>query len=188
MGYYDDESNVRSYEAMAEGYDGRALIERLHGYLAPGSAVLEIGMGPGKDLDILRRTYAAVGSDSSTVFVDRYRARVPEADVRVLDAVTLDTDGPFDAIYSNKVLQHLTPDDVRRSLTRQREIVAKGGVLMHALWYGEGEETHHGLRFVQYTEARFAALVPRGLSVVESVRYEEMAEGDSLVVVLRAEG
>ena len=47
---------------MAEGFDGRELIEILKKYLSKGSTVLELGMGPGKDLDILNKNYSSTYS------------------------------------------------------------------------------------------------------------------------------
>ena len=108
MGYYDSEENVQEYVEMAEGYDGRELVAVLARYLAPGATVLELGMGPGKDLALLAAHFQVAGSDSSRVFVDRYRRAHPDADLLLLDAATMDTDRRFDGIYSNKVLQHLT--------------------------------------------------------------------------------
>ncbi len=52
MNYFDDPANVESYIKMADGYDGRALIGILQKHLPPGSTVLELGMGPGKDLGL----------------------------------------------------------------------------------------------------------------------------------------
>ena len=73
MAYYGNEDNVRQYFEMAEGLDGAILIEVLKEHLPQGSTVLELGMGPGKDLDLLRKTYTATGSDSSEVFLGLYR-------------------------------------------------------------------------------------------------------------------
>jgi trans-aconitate methyltransferase len=108
MGYFDNVKNVRDYIRMAEGYDGRELIENLKKHLRSGSSVLELGMGPGKDMDILAGTYRVTGSDSSRIFLDMHRQTHPEADLLQLDAVTIKTDRRFDCLYSNKVLQHLT--------------------------------------------------------------------------------
>ena len=53
MGYYDTQKGIDEYVEMAEGYDGRELIAVLKKHLKPGATVLELGMGPGKDLDLL---------------------------------------------------------------------------------------------------------------------------------------
>jgi SAM-dependent methyltransferase len=189
MSYYDDPANVEEYIQMAEGYDGRALIEILAQHLPPGATVLELGMGPGKDLDLLNETFRATGSDNALPFLDRYRASHPEADLLQLNAVTVDTDRTFDGIYSNKVLYHLTRDQLRASLQAQARVLRPGGLMLHSMWYGEGEEEMHGLHFAYYTTASFAELVA-GLAdklfeVVETARYTEMEPDDSLYVVLR---
>ena len=92
MGYWHDEEKVEQYVGATEGYDGRALVEVLQRHLPEGASVLELGMGPGKDLAILAETYPVTGSDVSGAFVDRYLAAHPGADVMVLDAATIETD------------------------------------------------------------------------------------------------
>ena len=52
MGFFDTENGVDEYIKMAEGYDGTELIKILQELLPEKSTVLELGMGPGKDLDI----------------------------------------------------------------------------------------------------------------------------------------
>lgn len=93
---------------MANGYDGKHLIAALRQVLPDGARVLELGMGLGKDLLLLAQHYTVTRSDSSTAFVERFRTAHPTADLLHLDAVTMQTDRRFDAIYSNKVLYHLT--------------------------------------------------------------------------------
>jgi len=185
MGYYDDPKSVREYLDMAEGVDGRALVEVLARHLAAGSTVLELGMGPGKDLAFLSASYRVTGSDNAQTFLDLYRQSHPDADLLLLDAVTIDTERRFDGIYSNKVLQHLTREEARASIRRQAEILTESGIALHALWYGEGEEIFSGLRFVYYTEESFAALLGDAFEVVASARYAEMETDDSIWFVMR---
>ena len=161
MGYFDNEANVDAYMAMADGYDGAELIALLGRYLPEGSSVLELGMGPGKDLDLLRQSYRVTGSDTSHVFLDRYKKDHPEADLLLLDATRMDTDRTFDCIYSNKVLHHLSRADLETSLLKQKEALNDAGLLLHSFWYGSGEEEHHGLQFTYYTEANLAAEIGR---------------------------
>lgn len=112
MGFYDDEETALQYVAMADGYDGRDLIEVLRSQLPDGSSVLEVGMGPGVDLGILENYFRVAGSDTSQFFLDRYRESHPDSDLLLLDAVTLETQRSFDCIYSNKVLHHLTDEQL----------------------------------------------------------------------------
>ena len=185
MGYFDDSKNVEEYVKLADGYDGRALIEVLASYLAPGSTVLELGMGPGKDLALLSEHYQVTGSDSSAIFVERYRALDAAADLVQLDAVTMDIDRHFDCIYSNKVLQHLTRDELRTSLRNQAAVLNVGGILLHSLWVGEGEDVFSGLLNTYYSEETLRTLIGDEYEIVDFQTYDEMGEGDSFFVVMR---
>ena len=185
MGYFDERKNVDAYIHMAAGYDGRELIAILEKQLPAGSSVLELGMGPGVDFELLAESYSVTGSDSSDVFLDLYREKQPAADLLKLDAVTIETERTFDCIYSNKVLHHLAKPELRRSFARQKELLTAGGLLMHSFWYGDKEEEHHGLRFVYYTEEALGKAIAPGLEVVEIERYKEMGDGDSFYALLR---
>ena len=182
---YDTPDGVEQYAAMAEGYDGRAHIEALRGVLAPGSTVLELGIGPGVDLDMLAQTFTVTGSDLSQAFLDRYANTRPGADLLRLDAITIATDRRFDAIYSNKVLHHLTTDELRQSLERQAAIIRPGGILLHGLWAGTSADDHGGMHDQRYLPETLDDVVPATLKVVECDFYQEMSIDDSLRVVLR---
>jgi SAM-dependent methyltransferase len=185
MGFFDTTEGVDEYLEMAKGHDGRELIEKLGGYLPPGSSVLELGMGPGHDLELLAKNYRVTGSDSSVLFLDRYREINPEADLMLLDAVTLDTDRRFDCLFSNKVLQHLQRDDLERSVPRQADILETGGLAAHALWYGNKIENNGGLHFQFYRESDVEEIFGPSFDIVLIERFEELEAGDSLFVILR---
>lgn len=188
MGFYDTEGGIEAYVELAHGYDGAQLIATLSEYLPEGSSVLELGMGPGVDLDILARSYVATGSDYSQLFLDRYRATHPDADLLLLDAVSLDTERRFDCVYSNKVLQHLSPEEVNESLKAQSMLLNAGGIAMHSLWWGDkDDEWMEGLRFTYYTEAALAGVIEdTGFETIEMKRYTEMEADDSILVILKA--
>lgn len=186
MSYYHDLQNANQYIQMAAGYDGAELIAILRHYVPDGASVLELGMGPGTDLQLLAQHFAVTGSDYALPFLERYGEMDPSADLLHLDAVTLDTDRTFDAIYSNKVLYHLSRDDLRRSLERQVALLNPGGVALHSFWAGDQpDELMHGLRFAYYTEATLRETVGDSFDVLRLERYSEMDPDDSLVVVLR---
>lgn len=185
MGFYDSPDNVEHYVKMADGYDGQALIEEMRRYLAPGSTVLEIGMGPGVDLDILGRWFDATGSDTSDVFLQRYRATHTGASVLKLDAVTLETDRRFDGIFSNKVLHHMNPTEQATSFRRQAGILNPGGYAFHSFWYGVEVQKFEGLLFHQHTEESIRRLVEECFQVIELRRYAEMDPDDSLFAILK---
>ncbi len=185
MGFFDTEDGVNEYLEMAKGHDGRDLIERLPEYLLTGSSVLELGMGPGADLELLAEHYRVIGSDSSSLFLERYREKNPEADLLLLDAVTLETDRVFDCIFSNKVLHHLQREDLERSVPRQAEVLHEGGLLAHAFWHGAKVEDMGDLHFQFYLESEIEEIFSDHFDVVVMERYEELEPGDSIFAVFR---
>ena len=185
MRYYDDERNVEQYIRMATGYDGKLLIDVLRKYLPDGSKILELGMGPGKDLLLLNEHYEVIGSDASTIFVERFKKLHPTIKVKLLDAITLDTDERYQGIYSNKVLCHLRRDQLLLSFQRQARALESGGIALHSFWYGDEESYHQGLRFAYYHETALRTLVEPEYEILDTERYTEMETNDSLYIVLR---
>ena len=185
MGYFDSEKNVKEYIEMVEGYDGAELINALKGYLPKGSTLLELGMGPGKDLDMLKKSYVVTGSDSSQIFVDRYKKAHKGTDVTLLDAVTINTEEKFDCIYSNKVLHHLKQSGLSKSIYRQKAVLNDGGILFHSFWHGDKEEEHQGLLFVYYLEGQIIDIVKDDFEILGIEKYTEMATDDSFYIVLK---
>jgi cyclopropane fatty-acyl-phospholipid synthase-like methyltransferase len=185
MGYFDEEKNVEEYIRIAEGYDGRELIEVLKKYLPEDSSVLELGMGPGKDLEILSETFQVTGSDNSLAFLDRYKTKNKTVDLLLLNAVEMNIKKKFDGIYSNKVLHHLSKEELKKSLIRQAAVLNKNGILFHSFWYGDKEEEYSGLRFTYYTEKTFLTMPRTEYELLEIQSYSEMEKDDSLYIVLR---
>jgi hypothetical protein len=183
MGFFDDEDNVQDYIHMADGFDGRELIEIMKRYVPAGSSVLELGMGPGKDLDILKENYQATGSDSSDIFLERYRSTHMDADLLNLDAVTLETQRSFDALYSNKVLMHLSRDQLVQSLDRQEQILNSKGIVFHSFWEGDHTESIDDLLFIYYRKDELVDIFGKVFKVLEVDIYTEMEPDDSVYII-----
>ena len=185
MSYYDNAKNVEQYIKMAEGYDGSFLIDILRQHLDPDSNVLELGMGPGKDLLLLSQHFNVTGSDSSSIFVERFRDQHADMNVIQIDAITMNIDSKFDAIYSNKVLYHLTREQLHQSLKKQKSVLRPGGLALHSFWYGQDNEEMHGLHFAYYDEKQLRAIAELYYEVVRVERYTEMDDDDSLYILLK---
>ena len=185
MGYFDSEKNVLDYIKMVNGYDGRDLINELRSFLKEGSTILEIGMGPGVDLDILKNYYKVTGSDSSKIFINRYKKQHPDADVFILDAKNMEIDRKFDCIYSNKVLIHFTKDECINSLKNQKKVLNPNGILFHSFWYGDTVERHDGLLFTYYTEDELRSIVKDDYKILKIQKYMEFENDDSFYVILQ---
>jgi SAM-dependent methyltransferase len=111
--------------------------EHLEKFFRPflkGKRVLEIGCGHGVSaLMIAQCAREVVGIDASEFNVGRARESIPsELEGRLrfeqMDAATLDFDDQdFDVIYSNDLVEHLHPDDMRCHLSRAHEILRPKG-------------------------------------------------------------
>ena len=185
MGFFDTEKGVNEYLKMAEGYDGAELIKILQELLPEKSTILELGMGPGKDLDILSKTFTVTSSDYSQIFLDRYKKQNPNADLLKLDAVTILTDRIFDCIYSNKVLHHVTREDLKKSFQRQKEILNPNGIAFHSFWRGDKDENYDGLLFMKYQIDSLNEIIGDNFDILSMSIYTEMERDDSIYVVLR---
>ena len=185
MGYFDSEENVTEYMKLAEGYNGKELINKLKTYVPIGKSILEIGMGPGTDLNILKRNYNVTGSDNSQVFLDRYKLKHKNTKLLKLNAVTLKTKAKFDCIYSNKVLHHLTKSNLLKSLKRQYDLLKKNGIIMHSFWKGNKQEKFNDLLFTYYCVGQIAKIFEDLFNILEIVVYKEMKKEDSIYIIGR---
>ncbi len=181
--YYQKKDNVEEYIKISQGYDGGQLIDELKDHLPSGSHILELGMGEGKDLDILASIYEVTGSDNSQHFLDLYKEKNPEADLIHLDAVTLQINKKFDGIYSNKVLHHLTEPELLESIKRQRDILKPSGIILHSFWRGQGVEEHSEMIATHYMETDLIRLFEPYFKILELRSYKEMEEDDSLFII-----
>ncbi|HXD55573.1 MAG TPA: methyltransferase domain-containing protein [Solirubrobacteraceae bacterium] len=106
-------------------------------WVGPDAEVLEIGSGTGHDADLLEAEGVRVWrSDAAPAFVRAMRARGLQAST--LNVLSDDLDGPWDGIYANAVLLHLSPDELAAALERMAAAVAPGGALAFTLREGDG--------------------------------------------------
>ena len=183
--FYDIRENAMSYIEMREGIDGKYLIEVLKKHLAPNSTVLELGIGTGKDLDLLTQFYITTGSDNSQSFLDLYRKHNSESDLLLLDAATLKTDRKFNCIYSNKVLHHLSRKQLKDSFNRQKAILNKNGFLLHTFWKGNEEAAWGNLKFIKYQKEQIIRMTKADFKLIKTEYYKELIKDDSFYIILK---
>jgi len=185
MGYYDTKKGILEYSKRSQKWGGPKLIKILKKHLPKNSTLLEIGVGPGRDFDLLKKIYTATGSDNSKVFLENYKKQNKKADLLKLDAVTLRTAKRFDGIYTNKVLQHLTKRELRKSIKRQKEILNPKGIAFHSFWKGNKTEYKRGLRFVYYEIEQLKKIIENSFEILEIKTFTEMEKNDSSYVVMK---
>lgn len=181
--YYNNRKNVLDYIKMATPYDGKLLISHLEKLLPDGASILELGMGPGKDMDLLSKKYEVTGSDLSREFIRIYKEKNPRSDLHVLDAHTIEISRQFDCIFSNKTLHHLSKKELAESLKRQDILLNPHGIVAHSFWVGDREEILSGLRFVYYRKKYLEHLFSRTFKIISSKIYSEVFPDDSIFIL-----
>ena len=135
---------IESYEQIAADYaretsDHRVLAVALARLVeaVPAGHVLEIGSGPGWDADQLEDAGLTVRrTDITQAFIDLQRERGKEVDR--LDALHDELGGPYDAVVTLHVLQHVEPTDLPVVLDRIADAVRQGGWFLVSIPRGEG--------------------------------------------------
>ena len=181
--FFEKEDNVRQYLEMTADYDGQWFFEQFKKHIPCHYKALELGMGPGKDLDNIRQLYDVVGSDYSFVFAEMYKRNHPEVKVMVLDAITIKTKQNFDCIYSNKVLHHLPKNDLGQSIQRQYEVLNDKGIVFHTFWKGTGQENYEGMLFNYYEIKDIEQSFEKQYNILCIETYKEFKDNDSILVV-----
>jgi len=182
-GYYHSKESVDEYISLAEGYDGSFLIKLMGEYLESGATVLELGSGPGKDVALLNKHYTVTGSDYSEEFLARLIKQYPGNEFLHINAADFETAKRFDAVYSNKVLHHLTDEELNNSLKCQYGILNEGGIVCHSFWEGEGEEDYSGMYVNNHTTEDLSDRFAPYFNILKIELYKEMEEQDSIVVI-----
>jgi 2-polyprenyl-3-methyl-5-hydroxy-6-metoxy-1,4-benzoquinol methylase len=154
---------VESYEQIADDYaretTGARVLSGGLGRLAevvPAGQVLEIGSGPGWDADALEEAGLTVRrTDITQAFIDFQQARGKQVDR--LDVINDDLDGPYDAVVTLHVLQHVEPRDLSAVLTKVAAALRPGGRFLVSIPLGEGAGWEVGESGTPYYRALWSA-------------------------------
>jgi SAM-dependent methyltransferase len=113
-------------------------IDAFAGMCRTGAKVLEIGSASGRDADLLEQRGVLVDrTDITPGFVDLMLAR--GRDARVLDPLTGDLGGPYDGVWANAVLLHLSRDELPTVLHRLHAAVRAQAILYASVKRGRGD-------------------------------------------------
>ena len=181
--YYKTKESVDEYINLAKDVNSAGIIEMLKMHLPKNSTLLELGTGPGTDYKLLHSFYEVTGSDNSNEFLNRLQANIPSGSFIELDAETLNTERKFDGIYANKVLHHLSDEELAASVKRQHAILNKDGIVCHTFWKGEGNESFKGMFVNYHLENEIEQFFTPQFETLVLESYKEFEAGDSVVFI-----
>ena len=185
MGHYNTKKGIDEYILRSQNWKDPGIIKILKKYLPKHATLLELGMGPGRDFDILQKIYKATGSDKSKRFLDRYKKLHKDSNLVKLDAITIRINKKFDCVFSNRVLHHLTKSQLKRSLARQNEILNQDGIAFHTFWKGSITEKKKGLYWVYYQKEPLKKILKQYFKILELEIFSSDKKNDSIYAVLK---
>jgi ubiquinone/menaquinone biosynthesis C-methylase UbiE len=159
------DETLESYDRTAPAYADVNWRNRLHRQMErfegslPGSHVLDLGCGPGRDVEWLHeRGHHAVGMDVSTGMLAEARRRLPDAELVRADLADLPfPDFSFDGVWCCSVFVHLTRAQSAGGLVEIARVLRPGGAFYVGLEEGTEPEwrddAHAGRRYFHFRQA-----------------------------------
>ncbi len=128
--------------------------------LAPGSALLDLGCGPGiAAAEMARAGHSVTATDATPEMVGMAAAR-PGVTARLATFDDLSEVAVYDGIWANFSLLHATRTDLPRHLSALATALKPGGVFHIGMKTGTGEHRDRiGRRYTYVTEDELAALL-----------------------------
>ncbi|SDN93027.1 class I SAM-dependent methyltransferase [Phyllobacterium sp. OV277] len=166
---------IASYEDYAEQYNtivgelpnanGIEGLRRVAAIAGAGGHILEIGSGPGRDADFLETLGAQIRrTDATQRFLDLQAARGKKGDL--LNVITDDLGGPYDAVVALCVLIHVARDQIDQVLAKITQSLRPGGAFLVSMRDGHGEK-NGDYHTIYWTKDDFAARIESaGMSIV----------------------
>ncbi|MGA8258079.1 MAG: class I SAM-dependent methyltransferase [Nocardioides sp.] len=192
------EVTVASYDRRAEQYRAatpssglqvEAALDDLARRLGPGSRVLEVGSGGGRDAVALEQRGLSVRrTDITPAFVSQLREQGHRADV--IDPLVDDLADPerpgelYDGVWANACLLHVARADLATVLTRLCAATRPGGWLRFSVKEGSGDgwSTHGSIEsprmFTYWQAAELDALLPETGWQVEATAAADGQRGE----------
>ncbi len=174
---FNDKEFVEFYINMVKDYDNTFVVENFKKEIPLNSKVLELGCGIGLDYCTLKDFYNVQASDYSDVFLEKLKEKYNDNFIKI-DALTIDINETFDCIFSNKVLQVFKESDMKKSFTRQHELLNDKGLIFHCMWFGKSDHDD-----VTYVTEDILKNILNGLFEYKLIKYSEIEENDSVIVI-----
>lgn len=139
--------------------DMSALYEKFTKLVPPGSLILDVGCGTGRDSKHFSELgYKIEAIDGSQKLVDKARL-FTGLDIKCADFSSIKETNRYDAIWACASLLHVPKSDLPRLVNQLIESMKEGGVMYCSFKYGDDEREKDGRSFTDLNEASLREIV-----------------------------
>ncbi len=139
--------------------DLQPIYEKFEKFLKPGSKVLDVGFGSGRDsLHFEAKGYEVVSIDFAEEVY--YRGKnLLNTEVLLVDVRDMRYQNEFAGIWASAVFLHFTNEEIINVLERCASALKNDGVMYISFKYGESALIRHGRFFNDFDEKKFDKLM-----------------------------
>ncbi|MBT7618074.1 MAG: class I SAM-dependent methyltransferase [Calditrichaeota bacterium] len=172
MNYYDN--NYKDFIARTLDVDMMELYTPFCDRLNPGSSILDIGCGPGRDLKYFKSIgYVPLGLEPSRQLAD-YGRRYSGCEIVETTIQDFQSDTLFDGIWACASLLHLSSGELGGALHKITGLMHSGSVFYCSFKLGNHEGIRNGRYFNDQTLDSFVEYIPEALKVSHSWISEDL--------------
>ena len=151
--YYDQ--NAEQFFKTTADVDFTGTQDRFLRYLEPGSRILDLGCGSGRDARyFLEKGYQVDATDGSAE-ICRLASEYTGIPVRQMLFNELDAEEEYDGIWACASILHLSEDELRDVMHRIGTALKEGGIFYTSFKYGDFAGERNGRYFRDFTEESF---------------------------------
>ena len=151
--YYDH--NAEQFFKTTADVDFTGTQDRFLWCLAPGSRILDLGCGSGRDARyFLEKGYQVDATDGSAE-ICRLASEYTEIPVKQMLFSELDAVSEYDGIWACASILHLSEDELRDVMHRIGTALKEGGIFYTSFKYGDFAGERNGRYFRDFTEESF---------------------------------
>jgi 2-polyprenyl-3-methyl-5-hydroxy-6-metoxy-1,4-benzoquinol methylase len=183
---------IESYEGFAATYatlggplpspSVEEALRKMLDLAGPNAKTLEIGSGPGVDADFVESLGATVRrTDATKAFLEIQAARGKHGEL--LNVLTDDLGGPYDAILALCVLIHVDREEIDRVLGKIAHALRPNGAFLVSLREGDGE-TIGNYHTVYWRREDFASRLAAAGLAEEWFQHSIDSDGDAWLTFL----
>ena len=177
IAYYNQHAETFMFDTLSVEFSDQQ--EMLLKYLKPGSHILDLGCGAGRDSKaFIEKGFKVTALDGSKELCKIASDYIGQ-EVVCKTFEELDDNNTYDAVWACASLLHVPMQRLTVVIANIEKALKPGGYLYASFKYGDFEGERKGRHFTNLTEDRFKKLVDRfdSLEVIEMTLSSDVREG-----------